>query len=512
MSKTAVAEYMDYATIHGLGRTKNSPFTALRILWIMSVCASLGMITWQVVNLHRKYDSHPVSTSMEIKIVKKMKFPKIVICNTNLINYYKFSFDSELENILLKAAYKHNISMDMYTNISFFGDSLFTYDSTNIDNFDDSTDLDADIMVNTAEKFKMRLSSYSEDELKALSQPYNKFVLTCTFAGKSCSRPALGKDSIIRTYDYGLCYVFDPEKQAGISPSGEVSSSGQRYGLELLLNVDQYANVPFVTSSSGVVIYPLYDVGEYLDANALVYVPPGFKADIAVSQSEYERVPGKNDENPMCDVNSNASVHDCIRKCRQENIAQRCSCYQHFFLFKARTFDNNTDIRPCDSDEDYECILRTLDEFTNSTPSGCKCNNPCREEFYTSDVALISWPNEKYLPILLQIIRKKTPWGKEAFDRNTIRDNLLLVRIYLKTLSYEVVKESYAYEIANFLSDIGGQLGLWAGFSVLSILELVELVFLLVAKKDNQTKSVRDETEDKYTKQGTHETELSHFD
>ncbi|KAH3830225.1 hypothetical protein DPMN_103466 [Dreissena polymorpha] len=67
-------------------------------------------------------------------------------------------------------------------------------------------------------------------------------------------------------------------------------------------------------------------------------------------------------------------------------------------------------------------------------------------------------------------------------------------------------------KIANFLSDIGGQLGLWAGFSVLSILELVELVFLLVAKKDNQTKPVRDETGDKNTKQGTHETELSHFD
>ncbi|KAH3710079.1 hypothetical protein DPMN_069545 [Dreissena polymorpha] len=474
MSKTAVAEYMDYATIHGLGRTKNSPFTALRILWVMSVCASLGMIAWQVVNLHRKYDSHPVSTSMEIKIVKKMKFPKIVICNTNLINYYSFTSDSDLENILIEAAEKYNISMDMYRNIS-FGDSSFTYDSTNIDNFDDSTDLDADIMVNTAEKFKMRLSSLSEDELKALSQPYNKFVLICTFAGKLCSRPALGDDSIIRTYDYGLCYVFDPEKQDGISPSGEVSSSGQRYGLELLLNVDQYADVPFVTSSSGVVIYPLHDVGEYLDANALVYVPPGFKADIAVSQSVNERVPGKNDENPMCDVNSNASVYDCIH-------------------------------------EDYECILRTLDEFTNSTPSGCKCNNPCREELYTPDVTLISWPNEKYLPILLQIIRKKTPWDIEEFDRNTIRDNLLLVRIYLKTLSYEVVKESYAYEIANFLSDIGGQLGLWAGFSVLSILELVELVFLLVAKKDNQTKPARDETGDKNTKQGTHETELSHFD
>ena len=55
-------------------------------------------------------------------------------------------------------------------------------------------------------------------------------------------------------------------------------------GLEVLLNVDQRGNVPFVTSSSGAVIAPLYNIGEYLDANSLVYVPPGFQANIAVSK------------------------------------------------------------------------------------------------------------------------------------------------------------------------------------------------------------------------------------
>lgn len=31
----------------------------------------------------------------------------------------------------------------------------------------------------------------------------------------------------------------------------------------------------------------------------------------------------------------------------------------------------------------------------------------------------------------------------------------------------------------NFVSDIGGQLGLWAGFSVLSLAEVLELVIIL---------------------------------
>ncbi|XP_052221907.1 acid-sensing ion channel 5-like [Dreissena polymorpha] len=445
---------MDYATIHGLGRTKNSPFAALKILWVLAVCGSLGIITWQVVILHRKYDSRPVSTTMEMKIVKQMKFPKIVICNTNMLDYHRFPSSHPLESLLNEAANKYKIDTSIYNS----NYSLFTYNYTNFDNVTVPTDFDADIMINTAEKFKMQLSNLSEVELKNFSQPYNRFVLSCSFAGKSCSPSAIESNSTFRTYDYGQCFVFDPKEQDGISPSGEVSSSGQRYGLELLLNIDQLQSVPFVTSESGVLICPLYDVGKYLDANAGVFVPTGFQADIAVSK-------------------------DCLLECRQENIARRCGCYQQFFLFH-----NETDKGACLSEEDYKCILKALDEFTNSTPSGCKCNNPCREEFYTPDVTLITWPNEKFLPILRRIITAKLPdENLDRFDRNTIRDNFLLVRIYLKTLSYEVIKVSYAYEIVNLLSDIGGQLGLWAGFSVLSILEIVELVFLLVTKRDNKT-------------------------
>ena len=33
----------------------------------------------------------------------------------------------------------------------------------------------------------------------------------------------------------------------------------------------------------------------------------------------------------------------------------------------------------------------------------------------------------------------------------------------------------------NLISDIGGQFGLWAGFSLLSVVEVVELILLILA-------------------------------
>jgi hypothetical protein len=55
------------------------------------------------------------------------------------------------------------------------------------------------------------------------------------------------------------------------------------------------------------------------------------------------------------------------------------------------------------------------------------------------------------------------------------------------------------FQFENFLSDIGGQLGLWAGISVLSLAEVLEL-FVLIAvgfftrknRTGNEVQSIKD--------------------
>lgn len=45
--------------------------------------------------------------------------------------------------------------------------------------------------------------------------------------------------------------------------------------------------------------------------------------------------------------------------------------------------------------------------------------------------------------------------------------------------SYLHTRNFFFFQAENFVSDMGGQLGLWAGFSVLSLAELIELVMIL---------------------------------
>ncbi|KAJ1354695.1 hypothetical protein KIN20_011696 [Parelaphostrongylus tenuis] len=52
-----------------------------------------------------------------------------------------------------------------------------------------------------------------------------------------------------------------------------------------------------------------------------------------------------------------------------------------------------------------------------------------------------------------------------------------MLEIYYEQMSYEILKESESYSIVNLVSDVGGQMGLWMGASVLTAIEIV--IFLI---------------------------------
>ena len=54
-AKTTVAEYMDYATAHGIGRVKNSPYIVLKICWVVVVLGSIAIVGVQLSRLAEKW-------------------------------------------------------------------------------------------------------------------------------------------------------------------------------------------------------------------------------------------------------------------------------------------------------------------------------------------------------------------------------------------------------------------------------------------------------------------------
>ncbi|EDO26902.1 predicted protein, partial [Nematostella vectensis] len=53
------------------------------------------------------------------------------------------------------------------------------------------------------------------------------------------------------------------------------------------------------------------------------------------------------------------------------------------------------------------------------------------------------------------------------------------LQIFYEELNHEVIEEYRSYELVNFVSDIGGQLGLWIGISALTASEFIELLIVI---------------------------------
>ncbi|OAF64554.1 hypothetical protein A3Q56_07738 [Intoshia linei] len=64
-----------------------------------------------------------------------------------------------------------------------------------------------------------------------------------------------------------------------------------------------------------------------------------------------------------------------------------------------------------------------------------------------------------------------------SFDNTTFKRNILNVKVYFENLNYKTVTEYPAYELFSYISDIGGILGLYIGFTALTCFEFVELFF-----------------------------------
>ena len=63
-----------------------------------------------------------------------------------------------------------------------------------------------------------------------------------------------------------------------------------------------------------------------------------------------------------------------------------------------------------------------------------------------------------------------------------IRQHFIRVNIFIRDPHVTEIHYSASYRIGELLSDLGGCLGLWMGFSVLTIIEVLELIPALMHK------------------------------
>ncbi|XP_070576324.1 acid-sensing ion channel 5-like [Ptychodera flava] len=116
----------------------------------------------------------------------------------------------------------------------------------------------------------------------------------------------------------------------------------------------------------------------------------------------------------------------------------------------------------------------------------CGCNQACAEEWYEYTISQGLWPSDTYFKHLVKQVHFKNNKTRNLNDFESVSKNLINLEVYFDELNYENIEEIPAVTEESLLSDIGGTLGLYCGFSFITIVEFmqffVELMFLTYMK------------------------------
>jgi hypothetical protein len=223
--------------------------------------------------------------------------------------------------------------------------------------------------------------------------------------------------------------------------------------------------------------YPLPNGFNYVEVKRkFIYKKeePFSECQVDLSESESKMVKYFKDNNIKYDFN------ECSDMLVQDEISKTCKCA----IIYIRNIHN---IRYCSTPEDFECNQMT--GFTSKLPFEEK-NLLCPKECFSFDLDLTFSPANPLKKKYLQNLRTNKNVISKYKNISNITDEQLAesfvsIDVYYNSLSYTQITEVPVYTTLTLISNIGGTLGLFLGMSVLSFIEIIELLLNILMVRFN---------------------------
>ncbi|CAD6194793.1 unnamed protein product [Caenorhabditis auriculariae] len=326
------------------------------------------------------------------------------------------------------------------------------------------------------------VDALTEEEKWRISYNMTDFIRKCSFNGRECH-----VNNDFEAYldpTYGACFTYTASRLGNMTNERAGPSYGLR--LEIFANVQEYLPT---TEAAGVrLTVHAHDEQPFPDTLGFS-APVGFVSSFGIKLKSIIRLPhpygdcvqeGKNDD--FIYVDKAYNTEGCQRSCIQKHLAGECKCGDPRFP-PFRTSKN------CPVDDPYkrECLKREMIfAMRNSKAIGCVCKQPCSQDVFSVTYSASRWP-------AVPGDDSGCPHGMTSGQCLLFkREESAMVEVYFEQLNYESLLESEAYGWPNLLSDFGGQLGLWMGVSVITIMEILILMMdLLLSLTGMKKKNAR---------------------
>uniref|UniRef100_A0AAQ5XNP1 Acid-sensing ion channel 1 n=1 Tax=Amphiprion ocellaris TaxID=80972 RepID=A0AAQ5XNP1_AMPOC len=291
----------------------------------------------------------------------------------------------------------------------------------------------------------------------------NDMLLSCHFHGTECR----AEDFKVVFTRYGKCYTFNAGGDG--RPPLITTKGGMGNGLELMLDIQQDEYLPVwgetdETSFEAGVKVQIHSQDEPSFIDQLGFgVAPGFQTFVSCQEQRLIYLPppwGDCKVTPMnSDFFDSYSITACRIDCETRYLVDNCNC---------RMVHMPGDAPYCTPELYKECADPALDFLVERDNDFCVCETPCNMTRYSKELSFVKIPSKASAKYLAKKYNKSEQY---------IKENILVLDIFFEALNYETIEQKKAYEVAGLLGDIGGQMGLFIGASILTILEIFDYLY-----------------------------------
>ncbi|KAL9956700.1 hypothetical protein ACROYT_G038221 [Oculina patagonica] len=255
----------------------------------------------------------------------------------------------------------------------------------------------------------------------------------------------------------GLCFTFNSGDNDPVLYS---FIEGTDLGLNILLDVQTNESTLSDFSNGFKVI--LHDQKTFVNQHDGFNILPGTHASVAVKLRKHIRLPAPyrtNCQQKKLPGIGSYTKDGCVYQCVANITLAKCGC-------RRLGFPEPKEVALC-SLQDSNCLTDSRRQ-TNITE--CSCNNACSELEFEAAVSYSKFPDNSIVQILHDVFGKRE-------STSYMRENYVFLQIGFKHLAYENREDIPSYGTESLFGEIGGNMGLFLGCSILTICEFYQFLW-----------------------------------
>ena len=457
--KEKFIEWSSSSTSHGYPNIFKTKYRLLKVIWTFFLLAAVGCCLFFLTRSINSYLEFGVITNIEMVDERPVIFPTITICDLE-------KFQTDFAADLIKEIYLTQLKLDVTDII----------DNSNV----------AAMYANVYKLATARAASpsFGDSNRKNLTNDFRQNLFWCGY-NNNFTDCDVGDFLWSYDYTYGNCYKFNSGLNADSKqvPLRNASKPGDTNGLNFLLfnieNPNKYSRFN-IKKHEGIVMF-IHDTTHNPITSDGIQVPPGANVNIAIKKKITHKYPypysnckdlssfSSDFYDIITQSNKSYRQSDCFNLLLQRNIIKNCSCYdlQYYRLYNATPCLNNTQL---------DCAEMNYMSFWNNDLDSYSSECPLECDFVEYDFTFSTSDFDAY-GLYMYKYNTKPPF---VYQLNIFKKQLVSINVYFSDLRYTEITETPSMTIIDLFANIGGTVGLFVGISVLSFVEIIEIIIEVI--------------------------------